>query len=373
MAKKTFLTAAFISVLLLIAMNEGYFVRLVQANPYRYERVSPPVGTIPPVISVLSPKNASVHRMKDITVAFNVYLKCTRLSSIYGIYLEASWTQGSVNVYTQNSRSPELPEVWSYNETFWDMPDGEYSLVITAYGSGGHAEAFTKYVFYMTSVSVVNFTIATPPEVSVLSPLNETYGSSKVTLQLAVDKSFSKISYVLDYQNNMTIDGNATLTDLSNGMHNVTVYAWDTAENVGSSETVTFTVDTTAPSISILSPRNQTYEVPDVVLDFELGEAAPQVSYALDGEENHLPTEGNSTLIGTTLTGLSNGEHNLTVYATDLAGNTGASETVYFTVKVPDPFPTLPVALAFVAVVVVSVVATGLLVYHMRRQRSQSS
>lgn len=61
-------------------------------------------------------------------------------------------------------------------------------------------------------------------------------------MNFTVNKSFSKISYVLDGQDNMTIDGNATLTGLSNGVHNITVCAWDAAGNIGSSETITFTV-----------------------------------------------------------------------------------------------------------------------------------
>jgi hypothetical protein len=59
----------------------------------------------------------------------------------------------------------------------------------------------------------------------------------------------------------------------------------------------------------------------------------------------------------TTLTGLSYGSHKLTVYATDTAGNTGASETVYFRIE---PFPTTLVA---VAVMLAAVVGTSLLLY----------
>jgi hypothetical protein len=137
------------------------------------------------------------------------------------------------------------------------LPDGEYSVVITAWGGGGYAEGLTAYSFGMTTISVINFTIATPPEVSVLSPKNETYASSDVPLKLAVDKSFSRISYVLDYQDNITINGNVTLTGLSDGVHNVTVHVWDAAGNIGSSETVIFIVDTPesflAVSVSVVS------------------------------------------------------------------------------------------------------------------------
>jgi hypothetical protein len=176
----------------------------------------------------------------------------------------------------------------------------------------------------------------------------------------------------------VTYTGGVFLSNLSDGTHIITVYRGYQNQrreryDVFAYSNATFTVDTTPPNISFLSPQNKVYGTASVTLNVTLNEEASQISYVLDGEENHLPTESNSTLIGTTLTGLSNGEHNLTVYATDLAGNTGASETVYFTVKVPDPFPTLPIALAIIAVVVVSVVATGLLVYTKKRQRGKSS
>jgi hypothetical protein len=242
--KKTLLTAGFISVLFLIAIAEACFVKFAQANPYMYyESVDPPADATPLAVSVSSPKNNAVYDVNDVAVTFSVSTEGTSLSSIYGVYFKTNWIKGNVTVYKQNSYSPEFPRFWSYDETFWDLPDGEYSVVITAWGGGGYAEGLTAYYFDMTTISVINFTIATPPVVSILSPLNETYGSSEVPLNLAVDKSFSKISYVLDYQDNMTIDGNATLAGLSNGVHNVTVYAWDEAGNIGFSETIIFIVD----------------------------------------------------------------------------------------------------------------------------------
>jgi hypothetical protein len=49
------------------------------------------------------------------------------------------------------------------------------------------------------------------------------------------------MGYSLDGQENVTIAGNTNLTGLSHGAHFVTVYANDTADNMGSSDTVHFT------------------------------------------------------------------------------------------------------------------------------------
>jgi len=241
--KKTLLTAAFILALFLMAMTEGCFVQFAQANPYLYhEAVAPPEGATPLVISVLSPKNNAVYRVNDVALTFNVNAQGTSLDSIYGISFKASWIKDNVTVY------PDFSKFWSYNETFWDMPDGEYSVVITAWGGGHYARGLTYYSFHMTTISVVNFTIASPPEVSILSPLNKTYDSSDVALNFTVNEAVSQISYVLDGQENMTVNGNTTLTELPNGDHNVTVYATDEFGNTSASEMIYFSVEVPEPS-----------------------------------------------------------------------------------------------------------------------------
>jgi hypothetical protein len=89
------------------------------------------------------------------------------------------------------------------------------------------------------------------------------------------------------------------------------------------------------------------------------------MSYCLDG--------ANVTVAGnTTIAELSYGAHNLTVYAVDVAGNVGASETVYFTIAEfepepePELFPAVPVAAASVASI--AVVGVVLLVYFKKRK-----
>jgi N-acetylneuraminic acid mutarotase len=81
-----------------------------------------------------------------------------------------------------------------------------------------------------------------PPEISIVSPENKTYTSSNVSLAFTVNKPALWVGYSLDSQDNVTITGNTTLSGLTNGSHNITVYAKDEFENTGASETVTFTI-----------------------------------------------------------------------------------------------------------------------------------
>ena len=87
--------------------------------------------------------------------------------------------------------------------------------------------------------------------ISISSPENTVYTANNVPLNLSVDMSSSNLSYSLDGQANVTIAGNTTLSDVSAGLHNVTVYAWDAAGNVGASETVTFTVAELFPVVPV--------------------------------------------------------------------------------------------------------------------------
>jgi hypothetical protein len=117
--------------------------------------------------------------------------------------------------------------------------------------------------------------------------------------------------------------------------------------------------DTVPPHISITSLENTMYNVSDVPLTFRIYETPSWMGYNLDGQDNVTIT-GN-----TTLSGLQNGSHNITVYVTDISGNSGVSETIYFSVEVPEPFPVVPAAVA--SGVTITAVAACLLYYHKKR------
>ncbi|MDH5450534.1 MAG: right-handed parallel beta-helix repeat-containing protein [Candidatus Bathyarchaeota archaeon] len=92
-------------------------------------------------------------------------------------------------------------------------------------------------------------------------------------------------------------------------------------------------VDTIPPTTGIILPENITYH-PPVPLNFTVCDPVHMspiswIGYSLDSEANVTIT-GNTTLID-----LSFGSHTITVHANDSSGNTGSSETVYFTVTFP--------------------------------------
>jgi energy-converting hydrogenase Eha subunit A len=90
-----------------------------------------------------------------------------------------------------------------------------------------------------------------PPAVHVVSPENTNYTSSNVSLAFTVNKPAVWMGFSLDGQDNVTITGNTTLSELSSGLHNVTVYAKDEFENTGASETITFGIVESFPTVLV--------------------------------------------------------------------------------------------------------------------------
>ena len=106
---------------------------------------------------------------------------------------------------------------------------------------------------------------------------------------------------------NITILSETKLSGLFQGAHNVTIYANDSLGNMGSSNTVFFSIDTLPPTISILLPKNQSYDSTDIQLTFSVNENASYLAYSLDGQEKQ-EIAGNVTLPA-----LTNGPHSITL------------------------------------------------------------
>jgi hypothetical protein len=96
------------------------------------------------------------------------------------------------------------------------------------------------------------FAIDTTP--IILSNLveNKTYNTSDIPLRFNVDGKYSWLGYGLDNFANVTIDGNTTLTGLSDGYHSLVIYANDTSGNIGASKTIRFNVEVPEPFPTIL-------------------------------------------------------------------------------------------------------------------------
>ena len=180
------------------------------------------------------------------------------------------------------------------------------------------------------------------PRVQITSPEeNKTYAA--VTLSFTINRATLWMGYRIDNGANVTIKAETTLSGLTEGAHNVIIYANDTSGNMGASNTVTFIIDTLPPDIVITLPQNRSYDANEIQLTFTVNEAVSYLAYSLDGQ-------GNVTIIGNiTLPALADGSHHLTLYATDKVGNS-AQRTVTFDIA---PFPMVTVVAVLTVVIIV--------------------
>ena len=116
----------------------------------------------------------------------------------------------------------------------------------------------------------------------------------------------------------------------------------------------------------IISPQNTNYTTSNIAqftfpLDFTINSTASWIGYSLDNQ-TRITINGN-----TTLSELSVGSHNITLYASGIFGNLGISNTIFFTLEeLPVTFPTLLVATA--SVIIIVAVFAVFLFYHRKHK-----
>ena len=302
-------------------------------------------------------------RLRTVTMTTNITLTAYYTGPYYELTVTSSPMTGITFIINGTPQTTPYTEWLLEGSYTLEMPETHNGYVWSHWLEDGDPNRI-KIVTMDTNIALTAVFAppdTTPPTISILSPENKTYPVKDVPSTFTVSESTSWIGYSLDGQANITIAGDTTLTGLSDGMHSLVVYASDIAGNMGSSDMVHFTIDTILPSISIVSPENKTYDTTDIPLTFTIDESVLWMAYSLDGQAN-------TTITGnTTLSGLSDGSHSLTVYAKDTAGNTGASETIYFSIaQHSELFPTW----IAVAIVIIAVVAVALLVYFAKVKKS---
>jgi len=148
-----------------------------------------------------------------------------------------------------------------------DLPLGLYGMGVVEVGgllyvlSG--CTATYSFPFYMESPELVPVGRAfvytplgygrIPPEICVWSfEEGGIYDFGNVRLELGLSHPVIWVGYSLNGQANVTVEGNVTLSGLSNGVHNIRVFAEDKYGNMGASETITFTVINAPLSMSFI-------------------------------------------------------------------------------------------------------------------------
>ena len=196
-----------------VAASAEYFGKRVYAD------VAFAVDAVSPYITTLSPENKT-YNTAEIPLTF-----------------EASDSNGK-----RYSLDDQRPVYVQGNTTVKGVADGVHNLVL--YGDSLFGTVYAS--------DPVWFGVDTqPPKITVFPIENKTYDVPDVPLRFMVDNSSSWIGYSLDGRPNVTLTGNLTLTGLPYGLHELIVYANDTAGNMGS-DTIHFAVDQVFPTTIVV-------------------------------------------------------------------------------------------------------------------------
>jgi len=176
----------------------------------------------------------------------------------------------------------------------WDTAEGKHTVTVTATDASGNAG----------SASVTYWIDNTPPVVEITAPIDGEWYSMETLPDLAYT-----VTDNFDSEPSVIVDGWST----ENGEHTVTVTATDAAGNVGSAS-ITYWIDNTPPVVEITAPIDgEWYSM----------ETLPDLAYTVT---DNLDSEPSVTVDGWST---ENGEHTVTVTATDAAGNVGSTSITY--------------------------------------------
>ena len=223
-------------------------------------------------------------------------------------------------------------------------------------------ESYEKGKIYQeTTVHVAVLVVQSSQSLKITDISYSIEGNTKIPLNLSFQTAFGKTGY----------NATGTMGNLTNGYHSLTAYALDTQRKVISTST-TFLVNTTFsyPKF-LLSPMNTSYSKNKVPLTYTTGKATrPVVYYRLDDYSNYIG--GIVLTSNTTLSGLSEGQHKVTIKAENVFANY-SENTVYFeinTAKIEQPlaFGTQTIALGIIVAVLV-VVAVAIIMLYTKRNK----
>ncbi|MBI4162437.1 MAG: right-handed parallel beta-helix repeat-containing protein, partial [Candidatus Aenigmarchaeota archaeon] len=234
------------------------------------------------------------------------------LSSIIRLNLINSGLTPIALISANDSSFTECPETVCAGETF---ADNIFTFAVTGWSSyaGG------------------NDTFA--PSVSIQSPLNATNSSGTVVFNYTAGDGGGISQCIREWTNQSQQTYNKTMPNCQNeswaandGFHTIRIWINDTANNKAAAS-VSFTIDTLVPNITLQEPKNITYNLSVVTLNFTFGDINLQSCVrSLDNVNSTISNCANQSM-GESLLG--EGPHSVIVWVNDSAGNMNQSNVSF--------------------------------------------
>jgi len=223
----------------------------------------------------------------------------------------------TIGFYGGSIVTPAIGDATTLDFSYW--PDNEAGLA--------SLDSFAE-LFITPDLAAPVLTVLTP------QPQHAFRGSDLIVEWTAADDGFGldRIEVTLDFGTPVVLAANATshvFEDVLEGAHTVRVVAYDRAENAAI-VTVQVLADRTLPSTTVTSPTDGGIVSSSTVrITWSASDAASgvdRIEVVVDGGSPHV-LPGTATEVS--VTGLSDGVHNVTVTAYDRANNSAADSTTF--------------------------------------------
>lgn len=198
-------------------------------------------------VTIESPKNGSIYYDKqliplNLTVDYVYTERYVPWRVLNRLFYSIDDEPAKILTTISAGYTTPIPYIYDTEIDISSLSNGLHKIKVIAEFGVDVSHVYVASYNYSSSPASFSSFRDQPPSISILTPENRTYELQNVPLNFTLSEQVLKITYTLDGQDNKTIDGNTTLTDLSGGFHNIIVYAWDNAGNIGFSKTIFFTV-----------------------------------------------------------------------------------------------------------------------------------
>jgi outer membrane protein assembly factor BamB len=196
--------------------------------------------------------------------------------------------------------------------TYSGLADGSHTFAATGTDPAGNVSAPVTVTWTVDTI---------PPTVTLSSGPVGVVNSRSATFTFTSNESGATFKCSKNGKPYATCTSPYTINNLPDGPQTFSVYAIDKAGNKGTAKTWTWTVDATAPVVTITSgPANPTSST-TATFTFTSNESGTTFVCTIDG--------GNAKpcVSGVTYTGLAKGSHVFTVQGTDAVGNTSKTRS----------------------------------------------
>ena len=317
--------------------NHSWYVRCNDTipNTNTSQTLNFTIATTAPTVTLSAPASSAIFNVSSITFNFTATSDVFTTMSC-SLYLDG--VLNKTNAATSNGTLTSMSPTSS-------MADGNHTWNVSCTDGASNVGAGLNKTFTVAT---------TAPTVTLSAPTNlSIFNVSSITFNFtATSDAFTTLSCslyldgVLNKTNAATSNGTLTsmspTSTLADGAHTWNVSCTDGASNVGAGLSRTFTVGTTAPTVSLTSPASSStfnFGTSSVTFTFNFtstSSSTANCSLYLDGGLSLTNSStNNNTPTSFTASGLSYGSHSWYVSCIDSANNTGNSSTYGFIISTP--------------------------------------